>query len=97
MKQLIEKLAPILLGSAAVVSNLRKLLAESRPNEVEPRIEAIENALQLQSTLNESVDVQVKLIRKLLEQAQKRLQILVVAIIATGTIAALALAIALLK
>jgi len=97
MKDLIQKLGPILVGSATVVANLRKLLAESRPNGADARIDAIENALQVQSTLNESLDVQVRLIHELLKKTQKRLQIVVVALIATGTVAALALAIAAMK
>ena len=97
MKDLIQKLGPILVGSATVVANLRKLLAESRPNGADARIDAIENALQVQSTLNESLDVQVRLIHELLKKTQKRLQIVVVALIATGTVAALVLAVAAMK
>ena len=97
MKDLIQKLGPILVGSATVVANLRKLLAESRPNGADARIDAIENALQVQSTLNESLDVQVRLIHEMLKKTQKRLQIVVVALIATGTVAALALAVAAMK
>jgi len=97
MKDLIQKLGPILVGSATVVANLRKLLAESRPNGADARIDAIENALQVQSTLNESLDVQVRLIHELLKKTQKRLQIVVVGLIATGTVAALALAVAAMK
>ena len=97
MKDLIQKLGPILVGSATVVANLRKLLAESRPNGADARIDAIENALHVQSTLNESLDVQVRLIHELLKKTQKRLQIVIVALIATGTVAALALAVAAMK
>lgn len=97
MKDLIQKLGPIVLGSATVVANLRKLLAESRPNGADARIDAIEDALQIQSTLNESVDGQVRLIHELLKKTQKRLQIVIVALIAMGTIAALALAVAVIK
>ncbi|MGN6733469.1 MAG: hypothetical protein ACTHMB_16095 [Candidatus Binatia bacterium] len=97
MKDLIQKLGPIVLGSATVVANLRKLLAESRPNGADARIDAIEDALQIQSTLNESVDVQVRLIHELLKKTQKRLQIVIVALIAMGTVAVLALAVAVIK
>ena len=97
MKDLIQKLGPIVLGSATVVANLRKLLAETRPSSSDARIDAIENALQIQSTLNESLDVQVRLIQELLKKTQKRLQIVTVALIAAGTLAVLALAIAVMK
>jgi hypothetical protein len=97
MKDLIQRLGPIVLGSATVVANLRKLLAESRPDDTHARIETVENALQVQSTLNESVDIHVRLIHELLKETQKRLQIVIVALIATGTLAALALAVAVMK
>jgi hypothetical protein len=73
------------------------LLAETRPSGADARIDAIENALQIQSTLNESLDVQVRLIQELLKKTQKRLQIVTVALIAAGTLAALALAVAVMK
>jgi hypothetical protein len=94
MKQLIQKLGPVVLGGAAIVGNLRKMLAESRPNGVESRVDAIENALEIQTTLNESVDVQMKLIHALLEKAHKRLQLVLLGLIATATLAAFALAMA---
>jgi hypothetical protein len=64
---------------------------------VEPRLDALENAIEVQSTLNKTVDVQMNLILALLEKAQKRLQITLLALIATATLAALALAVAILK
>jgi hypothetical protein len=56
------------------------------------RLDAVEKAMQIQTTLNESVDVQIKLLYALLEKTQKKLQIAIIALIATATIAALALA-----
>jgi len=97
MRDLIQKLGPLVLESAAAVSNLRKRITESRPNGAEARLAAIENAMEVQSTLNNTIDVQMNIIHALLEKAQKRLQIVIVALIATGTIAALALAAALMK
>ena len=43
------------------------------------------------------LDVQVRLIQELLKKTQKRLQIVTVALIAAGTLAVLALAIAVMK
>ena len=97
MRELIQKLGPLVLESAAAVSYLRKRIGESRPNGAEARLDAIENAMEVQSTLNNTIDVQMNIIHALLENAQKRLQIVIVALIATGTIAALALAAALMK
>jgi hypothetical protein len=97
MKQLIEKLRPLVSGSATAVSHLRKRLTEARPNAVEARLEALEKTMEIQATLNETVDVQVKLIHALLEQAQKRLQIVTFVLIASATVAALAFAAALMR
>jgi hypothetical protein len=97
MRELIQKLGPLVLESAAAVSYLRKRIGESRPNGAEARLDAIENAMEVQSTLNNTIDVQINIIHALLEKAQKRLQFVVVALIATGTVAALALAVALMK
>lgn len=97
MTQLLQKLAPLVLESAAAVSYLRKFIGEPRPDGTEARLDALENAIEVQSTLNKTVDVQINLILALLEKVQKRLQIILIALIATGTLAALALAVALLK
>jgi hypothetical protein len=82
----------VVLGGAAIIGNLRKLLSESRPNGVESRMDAVENALEIQPTLNDSVDVQMKLIHALLEKTHKKLQLVVLGLIVTTTLAALALA-----
>jgi hypothetical protein len=93
MRKLIETLGSLLSGSAAALGNLRKRLTESRPDVIEEtRLEALESAMEIQATLNESVDVQIKLIYAMLEKVQKRLQILTIVLIATATLAALALA-----
>ena len=97
MKQLIQKLGPLVLSGAAIVSNLRKGLMESRPQGIESRLDAMENALEVQATLNESTDVQMKLIHALMEKTHKRLQLVIIALIAAGTVAALALAMVLMK
>jgi hypothetical protein len=97
MKQLIQKLGPLVLGGAAIVSNLHKGLMELRPKDIESRLDAMENAVEIQATLNKSIDVQMKLIHALMEKTRKRLQLVIIALIATGTVAALALAMVLMK
>jgi hypothetical protein len=97
MKQLIQKLGPLVLSGAAIVSNLRKGITELRPKAIESRLDAMENASEIQATLNESIDVQMKLIHALMEKTHKRLQLVIIALIATATVAALALAMVLMK
>ena len=97
MRQLIEKLRALIAGSAAAASNLHARMTEVRPGATESRLDAVERAIEIQVMLNENVDAQVKLVHSLLEKVQKRLQILIIALIGIGTVAALALAAALLR
>jgi hypothetical protein len=97
MRQLIEKLRALIARSAAAATNLRTRMTEVRPGATESRLDAVERAMEIQVMLNENVDAQIKLVHSLLEKVQKRLQILVIALIGIGTVAALALAAALLK
>jgi hypothetical protein len=97
MKQLIDKVRVLIAGSATAANNLRKRLTEARPSVTEARVDSVERAMEIQVMLNETVDAQIKLVHSLLEKVQKRLQILIIALIATGTVALLALAAALMK
>jgi hypothetical protein len=97
MRQLIDKLRVLIGGSAVAANNLRKRLTEARPDAAESRLEALERAMEIQVMLNETVDAQIKLVHSLLEKVQKRLQIVIIALIATGTLAVLALAAAFMK
>jgi membrane glycosyltransferase len=97
MRQLIDKLRALIVGSAAAAINLRKRLTEARPDAAESRLEALERAMEIQVTLNETVDAEIKLVHSLLEKGQKRLQVVIVALIAVGTLAVLALAAAFMK
>jgi hypothetical protein len=53
--------------------------------------------LELQVALNETLEVQIKIVQALLENVQKSLRVLTIGMVATATIAALALAVAILK
>ena len=53
--------------------------------------------MELQAALNETVEVQIRIIQALIENVQKTLRIVMIGVIATATIAALALAVAILK
>jgi hypothetical protein len=97
MRHLIEKLRALIAGSATAANNLRTRLTQARPSATESRLDALERAMEIQLMLNEGADAQIKLVHSLLEQVQKRLQILVIALIAIGTVAALALAAVLLN
>jgi uncharacterized coiled-coil protein SlyX len=95
--RLVEKLAPLVLASAPVVSAIRKLVADSRDGSVEARITNLEEAMELQSALNEKIDVELKIVHALLEKLQRSLRILIITVIVALILAVAALAIALVK
>ena len=97
IKTLVEKLGPLILGSAPVISAIRKIVADSRLGSDEARISNLEKTMGLQAALNEKVDVQLKIVQTLLENVQRSLRLLAIAAIATAIIAALALVLAILK
>ena len=96
MMQLIQKLRPLAAGGAAAVEFCKHLL-DSRTNHEDSRIDALEESMELQAALNETVGVQIRIIQALLENVQRTLRIVLLGVIATATIAALALAVAILK
>jgi hypothetical protein len=95
--KLIEKLAPLVLASAPVVSAIRKLVGDSRDDNFEARAANLEKAMELQSALNEKIDVELKIVQALLEKVQRSLRLLTIAIIVTLILSISAFAIALLK
>jgi hypothetical protein len=97
MKALLKKLGLLIPTGAAALISLRNRLAEPRSDGVEAQLGALEKAMEIQSVLNENVDVQIKVIHALLEKTQKKLRIVIVLLIATATVAALAFATALMR
>jgi hypothetical protein len=97
MLQLIQKLRPFVTGGANTVGALYKHYLDTRTNHSDSRINALEKSLELQVALNETLEVQIKIVQALLENVQKTLRVLTIGMVATATIAALALAVAILK
>ena len=97
MKALLKKLGLLIPTGAAALISLRNRLAEPRSNGMEAQLDALEKAMEIQSVLNENVDVLIKVIHALLEKTQKKLRIVIVLLIATATVAALAFATALMR
>ena len=96
MMQLLQKLRPLAAGGAAAVEFCKHVL-DSRTSHSDARIDALEENMELQAALNETVEVQIRIIQALIENVQKTLRIVMIGVIATATIAALALAVAILK
>jgi hypothetical protein len=97
IRKLVEKLTPLVMSSAPVISALRTLVGDSHRDSGESRMISLEKAMELQSALNEKSDVQLKIVQALLENIQRSLKMLVLAMIGTAMVAVAALAIALTK
>jgi hypothetical protein len=97
IKRLMEKLGPLILGSAPVVSAIRKLVSDSQTHSDEARLGNLEKTMGLQAALNEKVDVQLKIVETLLADVRRSLTTLTLAVIGAAVIAILALVIAVLK
>ena len=84
-------------GGARVFGNLPARRSQpAAPNQVN-RLEALERAAEVQAALNDSVTVQLKVVCDLLEKSRKRLFVVTLRLIATATMAAVALATAMLS
>ena len=92
MKQLFAKLRPLVSGGATAVGALQKLLVDLRSDHGADRLTALEKSFELQAELNETVDVQLNVLRAQLAKLRNTMQILLIALIATATLAAIALA-----
>jgi hypothetical protein len=97
MKQLFAKLRPLVSGGATAAGSLRKRLADLRPDHCGDRLVALEKSFELQAELNETVDVQFTVLRVQLAKLRKTVQFVLIALIATATLAAIALAAALMR
>jgi hypothetical protein len=97
IKTLIEKLGPLVLGSAPVVSAIRKVVVDSRIGSDEARISNLEKTMELQAALDEKVEVQLKIVQTLLENVQRSLKLLTIATIVIAIVAVVAILLAVSK
>jgi hypothetical protein len=98
MRQLLTKLRPLVVaGGTAAVGALRKRIGDRRSDDSANRLTALEKGFESQSELNATMDVQITLLQVQLVKLRKTVQFLLIALIATATIAAIALAAALMR
>lgn len=81
------------------VDKIRKLVETIRSGDASTtkQIDALKQAVELQSSVNKEVDDQLRVIKSVLENVQRSLKIWAVASAGTGIVAGVALLIALLK
>lgn len=98
MRKLLTKLRPLVVaGGTAAVGALRKRLGDLRSDHSANRLTALEKGFELQSELNETMDVQITVLQVQLAKLRKTVQSLLIALIATATLAAIALAAAIMR
>jgi hypothetical protein len=98
MRQLLTKLRPLVVaGGTAAVGELRKRIGDLRSDDSANRLTALEKGFEIQSELNTAMDVQITVLQVQLVKLRKTVQFLLIALIATATIAAIALAAALMR
>jgi len=97
IRELFSKLRPLVSGGASALGALRKRLTDARADPGADRLTALEKTFELQAQLNETVDVQITVLQVQLAKLRKTVQFLLIALIATATIAAIALAAAFMR
>ena len=98
MRQLLTKLRPLVVaGGTAAMGALRKRLGHPRSDDSANRLYALEKGFEIQNELNATMDVQITVLQVQLVKLRKTVQFLLIALIATATIAAIALAAALMR
>jgi len=97
MLQLIQRLRPLISTSANAVGAFYKHLLDSRANHSDARMDALEKSIELQAALSDTMEMRIKILQESLDNVHKTLRIVVVGLIATATIAGIALAAALLR
>ena len=97
MRQLLTKLRPLVAGGTAAVGALRKRLGDLRPDHSANRLTALEKGFEIQKELNQNIDVRITVLQVQLAKLRKTAQFLLIALIATATIAAIALAAAFMR
>lgn len=97
LKELFSKLAPLVSGGASAVGALRKRLTDLSADHGADRLTALEKTFELQAQLNETVDVQITVLQVQLAKLRKTVQLLLIALIATATVAAITLAAAFMR
>ena len=84
-------------GGARVLGNVPAWRGQPAAANQVNRLEALEKAAEVQAALNDSVTFQLKVVCDLLEKSRKRLFVVTLGLIATATVAAVALAAAMLS
>ena len=94
--RIVRNLRRLAIGDVTALGKLRGRAPISPPGQVN-RLVALEKAIEVQAALNETVTFQLKVVCDLLEKSQKRLFVMTIGLIATATVAAVALAAAILS
>ena len=98
MRQLLTKLRPLVVaGGVAALGAVRKRLGGLGSEPSANRLYALKKGFEIQNELNANLDVQITVLQVQLVKLRKTVQFLLIALIATTTIAAIALAAVLMR
>jgi hypothetical protein len=89
-------LAPVVTEGAERIRKLVETIRKGDGNAIK-ELDALKQAIELQSAVNHKVDDQLRLIESVLKNMQRALRVLALACVALGVLSVTALAVAVLK
>ena len=94
--KIVRQLTPLLLKAASTASDVKRLIKNSKAStDLDSRVESIEKTLSKQSELNEQINTQIELLKKLIENSQRYILFITVVLIIVFVLAVLAIIIVL--
>jgi hypothetical protein len=95
--KLVKQLGVLLIGSAPLIEGIKGFIPKDDKHKDSERLNDLEEAMSMQSNLNEQYENQMKVVQSTLEKVEKSLKFLTYASIGAIVLAFAAIIIALLK
>jgi predicted PurR-regulated permease PerM len=95
--KLVKQLGVLLIGSAPLIEGIKGFIPKDDKRKESERLNDLEEAMSMQSNLNEQYENQMKVVQSTLEKVEKSLKILVYVSTGAAVLAFVAIIIAILK
>jgi predicted PurR-regulated permease PerM len=95
--KLVKQLGVLLIGSAPLIEGIKGFIPKDDKRKDSERLNDLEEAMSMQSNLNEQYENQMKVVQSTLEKVEKSLKILVYVSTGAAVLAFVAIIIAILK
>lgn len=95
--KLVKQLGVLLIGSAPLIEGIKGFIPKDDERKESERLNDLEEAMSMQSNLNEQYENQMKVVQSTLEKVEKSLKILVYVSTGAAVLAFVAIIIAILK